>query len=870
MPNSTTQILLIEDDLQDVALIQTFMEKVRHFPAILKRVETLTEGLEYLQQGNLIDLVLLDLSLPDEQGLDTFRQVRAQFPQVPVVVLSGNSDEEVATAAVQEGAQDYLVKGEFDRNLLVRAIRYAIERQRQRLELDRQKRFLQASELRFHTIIARNADGMVIVNRNGIVLFANPAAEAILERKVEELVGSSFDFFLPVEETIELEIPHSSGEMIVVEMRLVEIAWDGDLAHLAILRDVTARKQAERALQLQAQREQLLFKLSERIRQSLELSEILETAVIQVQQFLNCDRVLIYRFGNGSDAIEAESVANGYAEILRKKVTGECVPRHLFPSRKPDDNSFEGITYTTSLELDYVNFIHPFEVRANLVIPILLNTSESASASSNSLWGLLIAHQYRSSRQWNSPDIEFIKRLAVQISIAIQQGSLYQRLETANQQLQRLACHDSLTGVFNRRQFDEQLSLEWRRLFRESAPLSLIMCDVDCFKAYNDTYGHQAGDLCLRQVADAISRKVRRPADFVARYGGEEFVVVLPNTNTEGAVRVAEEIRAELKALSLPHATSSASNLVTLSLGVASTIPRQEIPPELLIEAADQALYWAKSQGRDRVQVYQDNFSTEKLKQSRTLQWVRKLRQALEENRFCLYAQPIKSLQANGQRQHYEILLRFLDEENQIVLPEAFLPVAERYHFMPQIDRWVIANLFSYLAQLEPQVWENCWFAVNLSGETLNDSQFLEFVREQFQRYDLPPEMFCFEVTETVAISNLSQASQFVESLKALGCRFALDDFGSGMSSFAYLKNLPVDYLKIDGVFIKEMTSEPMAKAIVEAIHHLGKVMGLNTIAEFVETEVILDALRDLGVDYAQGYCLARPSPLDTNLRSKP
>ena len=196
--------------------------------------------------------------------------------------------------------------------------------------------------------------------------------------------------------------------------------------------------------------------------------------------------------------------------------------------------------------------------------------------------------------------------------------------------------------------------------------------------------------------------------------------------------------------------------------------------------------------------------------------------------------------------------------------------IRERYHFMPQIDRWVIANLFSYLAQLEPQVLENCWFAVNLSGETLNDGQFLEFVREQFQRYDLPPEIFCFEVTETVAISNLSQASQFVESIKALGCRFALDDFGSGMSSFAYLKNLPVDYLKIDGVFVKEMTSEPIAKAIVEAIHHLGKVMGLNTIAEFVETEVILNTLRDLGVDYAQGYCLARPSPLDSNLRSKP
>ncbi|MGK7873662.1 MAG: diguanylate cyclase [Xenococcaceae cyanobacterium] len=190
-----------------------------------------------------------------------------------------------------------------------------------------------------------------------------------------------------------------------------------------------------------------------------------------------------------------------------------------------------------------------------------------------------------------------------------------QQLETANQKLKRLACCDSLTNVFNRRHFDENLSGIWRRLLSESSPLSLIMCDVDCFKAYNDTYGHQGGDECLRQVADAISRAVKRSSDFVARYGGEEFVVVLPNTNSEGATQVAEAIRTQVRDLNLPHATSSVSNRVTLSLGVASTIPSREVSPALLIELADRALYLAKNQGRDRVQVYQDDFSVEKLKQ---------------------------------------------------------------------------------------------------------------------------------------------------------------------------------------------------------------------------------------------------------------
>jgi EAL domain-containing protein (putative c-di-GMP-specific phosphodiesterase class I) len=304
----------------------------------------------------------------------------------------------------------------------------------------------------------------------------------------------------------------------------------------------------------------------------------------------------------------------------------------------------------------------------------------------------------------------------------------------------------------------------------------------------------------------------------------------------------------------------------------ASAIDADTLNLNSAINAADAACYVAKNTGRDRVHVYQAD-DREMAQQHGQVQWVTKLTKALEENHFCLYYQPIISLAQDGaQREHYEVLLRLCDETGTLVSPMIFIPAAERYHLMQHIDRWVIRTLFASQGERYRDKWkqardesDRCIYAINLSGASIVDDQFIDFLHEQFAEHKVPPQVICFEITETVAITNLCKARKLIQEIKNLGCYFALDDFGSGMSSFAYLRNLPVDYLKIDGEFVKDIVEDPTDLALTEAINNIGHVMGLQTIAEFVENDTILEKLKLLGVDYAQGYGIAKPRPLSLN-----
>jgi diguanylate cyclase (GGDEF)-like protein len=617
-------------------------------------------------------------------------------------------------------------------------------------------------------------------------------------------------------------------------------------------------------LQQQAQQEKLLFELSERIRDSLDINFIIETTAKEILHFLECDRVIISCLDNVYSCIEHQVIKPGISEIPQNLIEqnyfikdGEEAKYIQGEIKVIDDIEHSNLDSYSLKDLQY------FQVKAALTIPILFKKTtihEALSSNTSVLWGFLTVHQCHKTRKWKDEEIEFIRRLVNQLAIAIQQGRLYQRLNKANRELKQLALCDSLTKVYNRRYFDNKLFQEWNRLRRIPSPLSIIMCDVDCFKSYNDTYGHQAGDKCLRMIADAICAMAKRPADCVVRYGGEEFVILLPYTPPKGALKVAESIRNKIKELNIPHSSSSVSTIVTVSMGIAGSIPNKEDNPILLVEAADQALYLAKAQGRDRAQIYMYDLAREKSRKSSQLLWVKKLRQAVEENNFLLYSQPIIPLNKDNHKIHYEVLIRLLDDNGKIVLPQYFLEIANFYSMMPRIDSWVIDTLFRYLNNANFQSWENICFSVNISGASLNDNQFLKFLSQQFERYNLPPEIFCFEITETIAINNLTQTSAFINSLKSLGCSFALDDFGKGMSSLTYLKNLPVDYLKIDGSFIKEINSEAVTKAMVQAIHYLAKAIGIKTIAEFAENQDIVDILKDLHIDYAQGYFFGEPS----------
>lgn len=356
--------------------------------------------------------------------------------------------------------------------------------------------------------------------------------------------------------------------------------------------DITQRKQVEAALQLQAKRNRLMVAMQTRIRQSLNLMEILNTTVQEVRQFLQTNRVLIYRFHpDWSGVVIVECVEAGWISILGREIYDTCFAQEIciHPYLQGHIQSTDNI-YTANLHQCYVNLLAQFQVKANLVVPIL---------QGEQFWGLLVAQHCATPRQWLTWEIDLLKQLATQVGIATQQAELYQKLEQANHELERLATLDGLTQLANRRRFDDYLEQQWRCLLREQQPLSLILCDLDFFKAYNDTYGHQAGDDCLKRVAEVLHHTVKRPADLVARYGGEEFAVILPRTPSSGARGVAQLIHEAVKNLKLTHAGSTISPYVTLSIGVASVIPCLNISPTELIAAADAALYEVKATGRN-------------------------------------------------------------------------------------------------------------------------------------------------------------------------------------------------------------------------------------------------------------------------------
>ncbi|MET3454109.1 EAL domain-containing protein [Pseudomonas kilonensis] len=419
------------------------------------------------------------------------------------------------------------------------------------------------------------------------------------------------------------------------------------------------------------------------------------------------------------------------------------------------------------------------------------------------------------------------------------------------------ATHDALTGLANRREFEYRLEQALHNLTRQVGRHALMFLDLDQFKLVNDTCGHAAGDELLRHIC-ALLQSGLRENDTLARLGGDEFGILLENCSPEAAEKIAEGLRQTVQ--NLHFVWKGRPFVTTVSIGLVH-IAQTPTTLEASLRAADMACYMAKEKGRNRVQVYHADDSELSLRFGE-MAWVQRLHMALEENRFCLYAQEIAALGPGDHGGgHIEILLRLHDEAGRMILPDSFIPAAERYGLMTSLDRWVVENVFKIIRQClnESRQGPMAMCAINLSGTTIGDQAFLDFLRKQFAAYSIPPEMICFEITETSAISNLGSAIRFINELKSLGCYFSLDDFCAGMSSFAYLKHLPVDFLKIDGSFVKDMLDDPINRAMVEVINHIGHVMGKRTIAEFVETAQIEQALLEIGVDYAQGYVIERP-----------
>ncbi len=427
-------------------------------------------------------------------------------------------------------------------------------------------------------------------------------------------------------------------------------------------------------------------------------------------------------------------------------------------------------------------------------------------------------------------------------------------------QLSYQASHDLLTGLYNRRKFEEYLEEILINVREEDRHHTLFYLDLDNFKIVNDTCGHVAGDELLKQLPSLIN-EVLRTGDIVARLGGDEFGIILQNCGLKQASTIADKVRQKIK--DYRFIWDDKTFEIGVSIGVIG-INADNSDMAQVLSAADMACYAAKDSGRNRVHVYEpsDAAVTERYGQ---MHWTARISTALEENRFQLYQQPIVSV-SDQNRGHLEILLRMIDDDDNIIPPGAFIPAAERYGIMPDIDRWVIRKVFRYMGKnnpADPVKGTDRVFAINLSGDSINDSSLLDFILQEKNIHNISLANVCFEITETVAISNLTKATIFINELKNYGCKFALDDFGSGLSSFAYLKTLPVNYLKIDGCFVKDICSDSIDRAMVESIQQVGKVMGLRTIAEHVEDESTLLALKEIGVNYVQGYYLGRPQALE-------
>jgi diguanylate cyclase (GGDEF)-like protein/PAS domain S-box-containing protein len=437
-------------------------------------------------------------------------------------------------------------------------------------------------------------------------------------------------------------------------------------------------------------------------------------------------------------------------------------------------------------------------------------------------------------------------------------------------QLQHQATHDALTGLANRREFEQQLGRAIVDQQSKGAEYALLYLDLDQFKVVNDTCGHAAGDELICQVSWAVKHELRA-ADTLARLGGDEFGILLADNAQDAALKVAESIRRRISELRFLWDGKIFSTNV--SIGVLSLTESLATVGDAL-SAADQACYLAKDNGRNRVQLYRPDDQVMRARHGE-MRWVERLNRAIDLDQFALFAQEIRPVgggAGNGHfaASHFEILIRMIDADGTLIAPMAFIPAAERYGLMPKIDRWVIANACKNLAALGERHGAIPICMINLSGASVTDPGMADFVRSQLAQFALPTRSIGFELTETAAITNLASASQLMHRLNEIGCPTALDDFGSGMASFAYLRRLPVDYLKIDGEFVQDMTTDAVDYEIVEAIHNVGRVMGIKTVAESVENADILAALLLVGVDFAQGYHIGRPVPMmDMNYRRR-
>ncbi len=677
----------------------------------------------------------------------------------------------------------------------------------------------QNSEHKLDTIMQAAAIGLLTIDNEDTIVDLNSTAAKMLNLDEQDSLGTPLSLIFKQSEIIKLHHVinscHDESEEIHPEIKLIQS-------------DETVKY--FKASAFQDEKDEAVFSL---ILQDVTATSVTENKLEQEQQR---NRITLKLLKDGVIATDMECKVesmNPVAEGLTGWPSYEAKEKHVDSVLKLiDANTRERITNLSKESLDSGK---PVESRGNLILldrfnnehPIELSITPSSSLNIET-GGLVLI--FKDSSETN--------RLTQEIS--------------------HQASHDALTGLLNRQEFE--LRLEGAISSAATHDVQHVLCylDLNQFKIINAQAGHTAGDIVLKQAADHMKQHMRS-IDIFARLGGDEFALLLVNTTTEQAKLLAQNLINTIRNSTFKWRDQHFE--IGISVGLIA-IDKHSQDPAHMLTRAELACFTAKDHGRNKLHIHKKE-DDELTRRHTEMMRAAGVTGALQEDRFRIYCQPIVALSPkHNESLHYELLIRLTDPQGDLIMPASFIPAAERYGLMTSLDRWMISTAFT---RYNDTFGENSGvqIAINLSGNSLNDDSLLDFIKDEITRTTIEPTNVCFEITETAAISNLDQVSQLILELKKIGCRFALDDFGSGLSSFTYLKNLPVDYLKIDGSFVHDMIDDSIDHAMVEAINQVGHIMGIGTIAECAESEEVVNMLRQLGVDYAQGYAMGAPVPIE-------
>lgn len=853
---SGIEALLVDSNLVDARLFERLINSSELTKPTLHHTHRFNDAIATLETTP-IDVVLIDLGLPDSpagrHGAGLVKQLRERVPEMPIVAMNSVCDRSVAAAAFQAGAQDYLIKpdmfsperlqklGDVDvGNLLVTTIQYAI----QRAELSQQ---LAVSKERYELAVKGANDGIWDWDLSRQRVYYSDKWQSMIglapgslsphpkewlsrihpddtkrfkDQLAKHLTGKRSQF------KCEYRLRHSDGTYRWFLTRGTSL-WDNDGNAYRIAgsqTDITARKSLENSLHQEKKLAQITL-------------HSIGDAVITTNRhgcIENFNPIAEQITGWRADEAKHRPLAD-VCELV-DGITREALANPALQAIE------EGSSITLSPQTTILS-------KTGKEFAISDSTAPIRSSEGDIIGTVLVFRDVSEERSR-------VTELAWQ------------------------AAHDPLTQLRNRNSFVSALSEALEK--KQHPQPHHVMCylDLDNFKVVNDSCGHAAGDQLLKQVADLWRSRIRA-SDVLARLGGDEFGLLLYNCDAQRATLIAQNLCDSIQTFRFTY--DGKVFKIGVSIGVVPIDPHQKETESVqaVLGLADNACYQAKQLGRNRIHLYEDNtplITTE----SSGSQLRSRLNKALETDLFCLYQQPISPTKPHLQQTEFcEILLRLdenmpdhtetdagMSQENadtqknntHLIPPMGFLPSAERYHLMPKIDRWVIDAVLWHISSRPCQ--ESLTFSINLSAASLEDKSFLDFLQQQLQRYQVCPDILCFEISEKVALANLQQTIRFTTALKAIGCQIALDDFGSGLSSLTYLKKIPVDYLKLDGDFVKEVANDPLIYAMLQAIHQVSQFMGIKTIAKSVENIAILHKIRSIGIDYIQGYHNSKPQPL--------